>query len=150
MRFFITLIFFIISNLNIAQENLDQKIFFGYNYYPYKNEIKGKLGEAKITIFKFDQDTVTLYTYNRFITTLNINQQLLPLGKIKIKQKEYSIQEDKVNILNNFYSQFYYSDKSLKAYRNNDFIKLNVPDHYQEISINEFQNIIENSNFNKN
>lgn len=146
----INILFLFSTYLLYCQDLNQEKIYYGVNYFTYKNENKGKLGEAKICIIKLKDDYAELYTYQRFITTNNKNSTLKPVGKIKFNQKKYTLQQENLILENPTYQYFTINNDTLQGYINTDYKKIKLFDPFIQISENEFQNILSSETFNKN
>ncbi len=149
MRFHLFFLFFISHTVSYSQEKLEDKIYYGQHYFPYKNAIKGKLGEAQIHIIKFKQDYAELYTFQRFVTPDNENSKLTPIGKIKSKQKNYTLNNNDLKLEIPIYQILTLKNDTLQAYVNNDYKTKNQADTYVEITQEELDSILSSESFNK-
>ena len=149
MRFHLFFLFFISHTVSYSQEKLEDKIYYGQHYFPYKNAIKGKLGEAQIHIIKFKQDYAELYSFQRFITPENENSKLNPIGKIKTKQKNYTLINDDLKLEIPNYQILTLKNDTLQAYINLDYKTKNQSDTFVEITQEELDRILNIESFNK-
>nr|WP_317631341.1 hypothetical protein [uncultured Flavobacterium sp.] len=146
-----TTIITILSSIQVkAQNPIQDKIFYGANTHKYKDEIKGKLGEINYIVYQFSDSVVTSYTYQKFLyqnQTDQIQNVVLPNGKIKQKNETYTLSNHKINFSNKKYQYFIYQNDTINAYINTDFETQNIADQFVEITKEDLSKILSANKF---